>query len=148
MLGSVAPSKTFELSNPNANTRSSRLLRIFKYLAVPSSHVSYCKYLWLTLCHGGGREFESRRHRHSFQTTCTGSAQTIVDPKGHIFVPFFVSLLSPAFSRRVAFLTLQGHLITTIATFHSLHTKTPGTRPLPERLGECISSEILLPRQA
>jgi hypothetical protein len=33
-------------------------------LAVPSSPVSYCKYLLLPLCHGRGREFESRRPRH------------------------------------------------------------------------------------
>jgi hypothetical protein len=33
--------------------------RIYKYLAVPNSLVSCCKYLLLPLCHGRGREFES-----------------------------------------------------------------------------------------
>ena len=41
--------------NPFANPRYARLLRIFKYLAVPSSLVSYCKYLLSPLCHGRGR---------------------------------------------------------------------------------------------
>jgi hypothetical protein len=52
--------------NPSPNPRSERLRRIYKYLAVPCSLVSYCKYLLLPLCHGRGREFESRRPRHSF----------------------------------------------------------------------------------
>jgi hypothetical protein len=45
-------------------------------------------------CHGRGREFESRRPRHSFQTTCADFGETIEDPKGHVFVPFFVSLFA------------------------------------------------------
>jgi hypothetical protein len=36
-----------ELSNPNAKPRFFRLLRAFKYLAVPSGLVSCCKYLLL-----------------------------------------------------------------------------------------------------
>jgi hypothetical protein len=59
--------RSFEIFNPNANPRFVRLLRIIKYLAVPRTLVSYCKYLLLSLCHGRGREFESRRPRHSFQ---------------------------------------------------------------------------------
>jgi hypothetical protein len=55
-----------ELSNPNTNPRFIRLLRIFKYLAVPGSLVSCCKYSLLPLCYGRGREFESRRPRHFF----------------------------------------------------------------------------------
>ena len=43
-------------------------------------------------CHGRGREFESRRPRHSFQKSCTDFDETIEDPKGHVFVPLFVSL--------------------------------------------------------
>jgi hypothetical protein len=42
-------------------------------------------------CHGRGRGFESRRPRHSFQKSWSDFAQTIEDPKGHVFVPFFVS---------------------------------------------------------
>src|SRR6267378_1798513 len=53
--------------NPNANPRFARLLRIIKYLAVPRSPVSCCKYLLFPLCHGRGREFESRRPRHLFK---------------------------------------------------------------------------------
>jgi hypothetical protein len=80
VLGQIAPSQItkafrclashsefFGDFNPNANPRSIRLLRIFKYLAVPGSLVSCCKYSLLPLCHGRGREFESRRPRHSFQ---------------------------------------------------------------------------------
>src|SRR5580700_10151962 len=58
--------RTRAIFNPNANPRFVRLLRITKYLAVPRSLVSCCKYLLLPLCHGRGREFESRRPRHSF----------------------------------------------------------------------------------
>src|ERR1700674_2380658 len=45
-------------------------------------------------CHGRGREFESRRPRHSFQKRCTDFDETIEDPKGHVFVPFFGSLFA------------------------------------------------------
>jgi hypothetical protein len=45
-------------------------------------------------CHGRGREFESRRPRHSFQSTCADFGETIEDPKGHVFVPFYVSLFT------------------------------------------------------
>lgn len=45
-----------------SNPRSVRLLGIIKYLAVPNSLVS-CEYLICPLCHGRGREFESRRPR-------------------------------------------------------------------------------------
>ena len=48
-------------------------------------------------CHGRGREFESRRPRHSFQKGCKDFVETIEDPKGHVFVPFFVSLLASSF---------------------------------------------------
>jgi hypothetical protein len=51
--------------NPYSNPRFGRLRRICKYLAVPCSLVSCCKYLLLPLCHDRGREFESRRPRHS-----------------------------------------------------------------------------------
>ena len=47
-------------------------------------------------CHGRGREFESRRLRHSFQTTCADFGETIEDPKGHVFAPFLVSLFALA----------------------------------------------------
>jgi hypothetical protein len=47
------------------NPRSARLLRIIKYVAVPKSLGSCCKYLLFPLCHSRGREFESRRPRHS-----------------------------------------------------------------------------------
>jgi len=52
-------------------------------------------------CHGRGREFESRRPRHSFEKDCSDFAQTIEDPKGHVFVPFFVSLLAAPLAARV-----------------------------------------------
>src|ERR1700676_370599 len=47
-------------------------------------------------CHGRGREFESRRPRHSFQSTCADFGETIEDPKGHVFAPFLVSLFALA----------------------------------------------------
>ncbi len=51
-------------------------------------------YIKTLYCHGRGRGFESRRPRHSFQKTCTGFSETIEDPKGHVFVPLFVSLFA------------------------------------------------------
>jgi len=57
-------------------------------------------------CHGRGRGFESRRPRHSFQKSCSDFAGTIEDPKGHVFAPFFVSLLARSSGRKVS-LTLQ-----------------------------------------
>jgi hypothetical protein len=56
-------------------------------------------------CHGRGREFESRRPRHSFQTTCADFGETIEDPKGHVFAPFLVSLFA------LADLLLRGNVI-------------------------------------
>jgi len=43
-------------------------------------------------CYGRGREFESRRPRHSFQKSCSDFTQSTEDPKGHVFVPFGVLL--------------------------------------------------------
>jgi len=60
VLARVTSSNSFELSNPNANPRSLQLLRIFNYLAVPSSLVSCYKYLLLPLCHGRGELWRSR----------------------------------------------------------------------------------------
>ena len=42
-------------------------------------------------CHGRGREFESRRPRHSFQKSCTDFDDTIENPEG-TFRALFVSL--------------------------------------------------------
>src|SRR5712675_2441346 len=39
-------------------------------------------------CHGRGREFESRRPRHSFQKSRTNFAATNEGAKGHVFAPF------------------------------------------------------------
>src|SRR5262249_24065630 len=38
-------------------------------------------------CHGRGREFESRRPRHSFQKSCTNFDETIEGAKACIFAP-------------------------------------------------------------
>ena len=81
-------------------------------------------------CHGRGRGFESRRPRHSYQTTCADFGETIEDPKGHVFAPFLVSLFAVA--RFALVLTRQRLLIPTIVTFHLFRTKTPTTRRLPE----------------
>jgi hypothetical protein len=50
----------------------------------------------ITRCHGRGRGFEPRRPRHSFQKSCRDFEETIEDPKGHVFVPFFVPLFTIA----------------------------------------------------
>ena len=50
-------------------------------------------------CHGRGREFESRRPRHSFQKGFTSFTATNVGAKGCIFAPF----LHPFFSISAAF---------------------------------------------
>ena len=80
-------------ANPNANPKSRRLLRIFKYLAVPGSLVSCCKYLLLPLCHGRGREFESRRPRHFFQAARRNSLRPFETQKGHVSRPFCAHFL-------------------------------------------------------
>src|SRR6266536_6430073 len=59
--------------------------------------------MWLkvlvTRCHGRGREFESRRPRHSFQRTCTDFEETKEGATGHVSAPF----LHPFSSIRVPF---------------------------------------------
>src|SRR5438132_12201029 len=50
-------------------------------------------------CHGRGREFESRRPRHSFQKSCTNFAATNEGAKGHVFALF----LHPFSSIRAVF---------------------------------------------
>jgi hypothetical protein len=41
-------------------------------------------------CHGRGREFESRRARHSFHRSCRNFNETNEGTKGQVFVPFLV----------------------------------------------------------
>ena len=50
-------------------------------------------------CHGRGRGFESRRHRHSLQKSCTNFDETNEGAKGCIFAP----LLHPFSSIRAVF---------------------------------------------
>jgi len=57
----------FPTHNP---THKMRCLRPSAYFGSPRG-----------LCHGRGREFESRRPRHSFQRTCIYFSQTIEDAK-------------------------------------------------------------------
>jgi hypothetical protein len=65
-------------------------------IAGPVLMMDFCRFEAesISCCHGRGREFESRRPRHSFQKDCSNFAQAIEDPKGHVFVPFIVSLLA------------------------------------------------------
>jgi hypothetical protein len=63
-----------------------------------NNRTDHCQMSFRTFCHGRGRGFESRRPRHSFQRTCASFSETIEDPKGHVFVPFFVSLSPVLFS--------------------------------------------------
>jgi hypothetical protein len=56
-------------------------------------------------CHGRGREFESRRPRHSFQKSYTDFAATNESAKGHVFAPF----LHPFSSIRVVFTAQLPH---------------------------------------
>jgi hypothetical protein len=44
-------------------------------------------------CHGRGREFESRRPRHSFQKSYSDFTETNEGAKGHVLAPFFAPLL-------------------------------------------------------
>jgi len=73
-------------------------------------------YITTLSCHGRGREFESRRPRHSFQKSCIDFSETIEDPKGQVFVPFFVSLL--VFFFAADSFTLQRQQMKAIAIFH------------------------------
>jgi hypothetical protein len=58
--------------------------------------------------------------------------ETIEDPKGHVFVPFFVSLFARPLLAPVDSLTLQLRLMTTVVALHALRMETPTPRRLPE----------------
>src|SRR5713226_4751810 len=57
-------------------------------------------------CHGRGREFESRRPRHSFQKSCIELIETNEGANGHVFAPF----LHPFSSIRVVFIAAAATL--------------------------------------
>ena len=89
--------KKLSTHNPTHSRRPLvRFSATYAAFGSPRSLVSCCK-----TCHGRGREFESRRPRHSFQKSWFDFAETNEGAKGHVFVPF----LHPFSSIRAVFTT-------------------------------------------
>src|SRR5712671_5437113 len=88
-------------------------------------------------CHGRGREFESRRPRHSFQKSCTNFAATNEGAKGHVFVPF----LHPFSSIRAVLTTSAFTGLTTLTRvrWSSFQERRPVQGPL-------LAQRVLLAR--
>lgn len=59
--------------NLNSDPTFDRLRHIYKYLAAECRLLSSCTHLSLSLCQGSGRESDSRRPRHSFNTLESGA---------------------------------------------------------------------------
>ena len=117
---------TEKLSTHNPTHSSRPLVRFSATYAAfgsPRSLVSCCK--TYNRCHGRGREFESRRPRHSFQKSCTKFNETNGGAKGHVFAPF----LHPFSSIRVVFTAWLSH---ELATF-TLDPWCSPQRRTPER---------------
>jgi len=90
-----------------------------------------------TRCHGRGREFESRRPRHSFQKSCTNFAATNEGAKGHDFAPF----LHPLSSIRAVFTSSVFTGLTTLTRvrWSSFQERRPAQGPL-------LAQRVLLAR--
>src|SRR5882724_7854400 len=88
-------------------------------------------------CHGRGREFESRRPRHSFQKSCTNFAATNEGAKGHVFAPF----LHPFSSIRAVLTTSAFTGLTTLTRvrWNSFQERRPAQGPL-------LAQRVLLAR--
>ena len=88
-------------------------------------------------CHGRGREFESRRPRHSFQKSCTNFAATNEGAKGHVFAPF----LHPFSSIRAVFASSVFTGLTTLTRvrWSSFQKRRPAQGPL-------LAQRVLLAR--
>jgi hypothetical protein len=88
-------------------------------------------------CHGRGREFESRRPRHSFQKSCTNFAATNEGAKGHVFAPF----LHPFSSIRAVFTSSAFTGLTTLTRvrWSSFQERRPAQGPL-------LAQRVLLAR--
>ena len=88
-------------------------------------------------CHGRGREFESRRPRHSFQKSCTNFAATNEGAKGCIFAP----LLHPFSSIRAVFTSSAFTGLTTLTRvrWSSFQKRRPAQGPL-------LAQRVLLAR--
>jgi len=69
-----------QISNPQPNPQFVVSCTSYGYFGSPRVLVSGCK-TYPGYCHGRGREFESRRPRHSFQRSCFNFGQTIEDAK-------------------------------------------------------------------
>jgi hypothetical protein len=81
-----------------------------------------------TFCHDRGREFESRRPRHSFQKSWTNFAATNEGAKGHVFAPF----LHPLSSIRTIFTSSAFTGLTTLTglRWSSFQKRRPAQGPL------------------
>ena len=88
-------------------------------------------------CHGRGREFESRRPRHSFQKSCANFAATNEGAKGHVFAPF----LHPFSSIRAVFTSSAFTGLTTLTRvrWSSFQERRPAQGPL-------LAQRVLLAR--
>jgi hypothetical protein len=94
-------------------------------------------YITTLPCHGRGREFESRRPRHSFQKSCTHFAATNEGAKGHVFAPF----LHPFSSIRAVFTgsAFTGLTTLTRVRWSSFQKRRPAQGPL-------LAQRVLLAR--
>src|SRR6202047_5034251 len=79
-------------------------------------------------CQGRGREFESRRPRHSFQKSCSNFVATNEGAKGHVFAPF----LHPFSSIRAVFMSSAFTGLTTLTRvrWSSFQKRRPAQGPL------------------
>ena len=90
----IRPLVGFGIPTLESGNNAGTLTVLFPYLlyfCVPSRACKSLEFQIKVLCHGRGREFESRRPRHSFQKSCTDFDDTIENPEG-TFRALFVSL--------------------------------------------------------
>jgi len=126
-----------KFSNPAKSGYNKGTIRSdIRYLVV-SKDVRRHRLISIDYCHGRGREFESRRPRHSFQKSCTNFAATNEGAKGHVFAPF----LHPFSSIRAVFTSSAFTGLTTLTRvrWSSFQKRRPAQGPL-------LAQRVLLAR--
>src|ERR1700674_1285168 len=89
LSGSYSEMGSEKFSNPAKSGYNKGTIRSdIRYLVVSKDvrrhRLISISYISHGRCHGRGREFESRRPRHSFQRTCASFGETVEDPKRHV----------------------------------------------------------------